>query len=134
VQSSCSVYICSMWMSRPVLHVIQCCLYIIGKLCFLCCIFSFCIKSDFHYFGPLSLKLLPEPAHKASVYPSFCCIKQLGVSLPLDGILVHGRLATQFRLVPIYTPGCRHLETDMGSGKIQTHSGHESSSNHTLSS
>jgi hypothetical protein len=37
-----------------------------------------------------------------SQFPS---IRQLGVSLPLNGMLVHCKLASQLRLVPIYTLG-----------------------------
>jgi hypothetical protein len=40
-------------------------------------------------------------AHQHGAYPRFCSIKRLGVSLLLDGMLVHCRTASQLKLLPI---------------------------------
>ena len=49
------------------------------------------------------LMLEPVMTHQAGAYPGFYSIKQLGVELPLDRMLVHCRLPSQLILVPIYT-------------------------------
>ena len=36
-----------------------------------------------------------RPTHQAAAYPSFCCMKRLGVFLlPQDGLLVHRRVTS----------------------------------------
>jgi hypothetical protein len=52
-------------------------------------------------------------AYQARIYPGFCAIKQFGSTTPLDGMLVHCRLASQLSLVPIHTPGWRVAGLDV---------------------
>ena len=45
---------------------------------------------------------MSQVAHQTGAYLGFCSMKQLGIFIPLDGMLVHRKVTTSIKIASIH--------------------------------